>query len=73
MIFIEFTTAKLLANRLRNTIGSVIFDSYMTFVKGRQILDGILIDKKVVDEAQKLKKDLLFLKVDSEKLMIWFD
>ena len=36
-------------------------------MKGRQILDGILVANKVVDEAKKLKKDLLLFKVDFEK------
>lgn len=37
------------------------------FVKNRQILDGILIANEVVDEARKLKKELLMFKVDFEK------
>jgi hypothetical protein len=59
--------AKLLANRLKNVIGSVISDTQSAFVKGRQILDGILVANEVVDEAKKLKKDLLLFKVDFEK------
>jgi hypothetical protein len=43
--------AKLLANRLRRVIGSVISDSQSAFVKNRQILDGILIANEVVDEG----------------------
>jgi len=42
---------KLLDNRLWNVIGSVISDTQSAFVKGRQILDGILIANEVVDEA----------------------
>ncbi|MCI86169.1 RNA-directed DNA polymerase (Reverse transcriptase), partial [Trifolium medium] len=34
--------AKVLANRLRLVIDSVISESQTAFVKGRQILDGIL-------------------------------
>jgi hypothetical protein len=59
--------AKLLANRLRMVIGSVIFVSRTTFVKDRKILDGILIANEVVDEAHKAKKELLLFKVDFEK------
>jgi len=59
--------AKLLANRLRGVIGNVISDSQSAIVKGRQILDGILVANEVVDEAKKLNKNLLMFKVDFEK------
>jgi hypothetical protein len=48
--------AKVLANRLRMVIGSVISESQTAFMKDRQILDGILIANEVVDEARKTKK-----------------
>jgi hypothetical protein len=51
--------AKVLANKLRLVIGSVISEPQTTFVKDRQILDGILIAYEVVDEARKTKKELL--------------
>jgi len=35
--------AKVLANRLRTVIGSVVSDSQSAFIKERQILDGILV------------------------------
>ncbi|MCH79399.1 cysteine-rich receptor-like protein kinase [Trifolium medium] len=59
--------AKVLANRLRNVMGSVISESQTAFVQGRQILDGILIANEVVDEARRAKKELLLFKVDFEK------
>jgi len=59
--------AKVLANRLRQVIGSVVSEVQSTFVKNRQILDGILIANEVVDEARKLKKELLLFNVDFEK------
>jgi len=59
--------AKVLANRLREVIGSVVSDSQLAFVKGKQILDGILIANEVVDEAKRMKKELLLFKVDFEK------
>jgi hypothetical protein len=58
---------KVLANRLRVIIGSVIFESQKAFVKYRQILDGILIANEVVDEARRSKRELLLFKVDFEK------
>ncbi|CAJ2674496.1 unnamed protein product [Trifolium pratense] len=59
--------AKVLANRLRLVMGSVISESQTAFVKGRQILDGILIANEAVDEARRSKKKLLLFKVDFEK------
>jgi len=45
--------AKVLANRLRSVISSVIPDALSAFIKGRQILDGILVANEVVDDARK--------------------
>ncbi|GAU41056.1 hypothetical protein TSUD_374110 [Trifolium subterraneum] len=59
--------AKVLANRLRLVMGSVISESQTAFVKDRQILDGILIANEVVDEAHRTKKELMLFKVDFEK------
>ncbi|GAU46944.1 hypothetical protein TSUD_180480 [Trifolium subterraneum] len=59
--------AKVLANRLRMVIGSVISESQTAFVKDRQILDGILIANEAVDEARRNKKELMLFKVDFEK------
>jgi hypothetical protein len=59
--------AKVLANRLKMVIESVIFESQTTFVTDRQILDGILIVNEVVDETRKSNKELLLFKVDFEK------
>ena len=59
--------AKILANRLCSVIGSVVSDSQSAFVKGRQILDDILVANEAVDEARRFKKELLLFKVDFEK------
>jgi len=59
--------AKVLANRLRAIIGSVVSDSQTTFVKRKQILDGILVANEAVDEARRMHKKILLLKVDFEK------
>ncbi|GAU36154.1 hypothetical protein TSUD_275130 [Trifolium subterraneum] len=59
--------AKVLANRLRLVIGSVISESQTAFVKDRKILDGILIANEAVDETRKANKELMLFKVDFEK------
>jgi len=59
--------AKVLANRLRSVIGSIIFDSQSAFIRGRQILDGILVANEIVDEAHRCKKELVLFKVDFKK------
>ncbi|GAU32903.1 hypothetical protein TSUD_152630 [Trifolium subterraneum] len=59
--------SKVLANRLRNVVGVVVSDAQSAFIKGRQILDGILIANELVDDAKRNSKDLLLFKVDFEK------
>ena len=59
--------AKLLANRLKVVLGSVVSESQSVFVHNGQILDGILIANEAVDEAKRCKKDLMMFKVDFEK------
>jgi len=46
---------------------SIISSTQSTFIHGRQILDGILIANELVEDAKRLKKDLLLFKVDFEK------
>jgi len=45
-------------------IHSLIGDCQSAFVKGRQILDGLLIGNEVVDPVKKAKKKVAFLKLD---------
>jgi len=59
--------AKVLANKLRSVIGSIISDSQSAFIRGRQILDGILVANEIIDEAHRCKKELILFKVDFEK------
>jgi len=65
--------AKVLANRLKQIVGSVISETQTTFVKNRQILDGVLIANEVVDEARNLNKELMLFKVDFEKTYDYVD
>jgi len=60
--------AKVLAIRLRAVIGLVVSDSQSAFVKGNQILDGIVIANVVVDEVRRRGRELLMFKVYFEKV-----
>lgn len=44
--------AKVLANRIIKELGPVISDTHATFILGRQILDGILVENEIVDEVK---------------------
>lgn len=59
--------SKVLANRLRKVIASLISETQSAFIRGRQILDGILVANEVVDDAKRGKKEAVFFKVDFEK------
>ncbi|GJT94691.1 putative RNA-directed DNA polymerase, eukaryota, reverse transcriptase zinc-binding domain protein [Tanacetum coccineum] len=59
--------AKILANRLSSVISSVVSDVQMTFIKGRQIIDGPLMVDEIISWANVAKKKVFFLKVDFEK------
>jgi len=65
--------AEVLANRPRLVVGKVISKTQSTFIKDRQILDGVLIANEVVDETRKLKKELMLFKVDFEKAYDFVD
>ncbi|GAU24627.1 hypothetical protein TSUD_289900 [Trifolium subterraneum] len=59
--------SKVLENRLRIVIENVVSTTQSAFIKGRQILDAILIVNEIVDDAKRGKKDLLLFKLDFEK------
>ena len=59
--------AKVLARRLAGVLGSVISSSQSAFLKGRNLVDGVLVVNELVDYAKKVKKDCLIFKVDFEK------
>ncbi|GKV09210.1 hypothetical protein SLEP1_g20749 [Rubroshorea leprosula] len=59
--------AKLLANRLRKVLDKIIGEQQMAFIKGRQLLDGVIIANEVIEEAKRKKKNSFLLKVDFEK------
>lgn len=48
-------------------IGSVIGETQSAFIKGRSILDGVLITNELVDYVKRGRKGSLLFKVDFEK------
>lgn len=59
--------AKVLANRVKQVLPSVIDEKQSAFLEGRNMLNSVLVVNKVIDEARRMKKPIIFFKVDFEK------
>jgi hypothetical protein len=59
--------AKVLARRLAGIMNSIISSSQSAFLKGRHLVDEVLVVNEIVDFAKKAKKECLIFKVDFEK------
>jgi hypothetical protein len=59
--------AKVLTKRLALVMDSVISTNQSAFIKGRNLVDGVVVVNEAVDWAKKSKKDCLIFKVDFEK------
>ncbi|MCH79404.1 LINE-1 reverse transcriptase like [Trifolium medium] len=59
--------AKVLANRLAKVMNSIIAPTQSAFLKGRNLVDGVLVINEVVDLAKKTGKECMVFKVDFEK------
>ena len=58
---------KVLANRIKRVLDKVISKSQNAFVKGRHILDAVLIANELVDSTLRRKKQEMVYKLDIEK------
>ena len=59
--------SKVLANRLRKVLPSVIDVNQFAFLEGRGLLDNVLVANEIVDFLKKEKKSRVMVKVDFEK------
>nr|KYP57260.1 Transposon TX1 uncharacterized [Cajanus cajan] len=59
--------AKILANRLKKVLPSVIDDRQSAFLEGTNLLQSVVIANETLDEVKKEKKSCTFFKVDYEK------
>ena len=59
--------AKVLSNRLSKVMNHLIDERQSVFVKGSQLLHGVLIAIEVVEEVWRSKRPCLVFKVDFEK------
>jgi len=59
--------AKVLAERIKKVLNSVIDESQSAFLKGRGILDSVLMANEVVEDLRRRERSGICLKVDFEK------
>jgi len=59
--------AKVLARRLAGVMNSIISSSQSAFLKGRNLVDRVLVVNELVDYAKRAKRECLIFKVDFEK------
>ncbi|WJX49459.1 hypothetical protein P8452_35893 [Trifolium repens] len=59
--------AKVLASRLAKVMNSLVASSQSAFIKGRNLVDGVLVVNELVDLAKRQRQECIIFKVDFEK------
>lgn len=59
--------SKILALTLRKVMPTLIGETQITFVAGRQILNGALVANEIFNWAKRSKKEVALLKLDFQK------
>ncbi|KAL6577896.1 hypothetical protein OROMI_010224 [Orobanche minor] len=59
--------AKILARRMKPTLGKIIGEAHTAFIKGRYIMDGIAILNEIIEDVNKKKAKRVLFKVDFAK------
>ncbi|GAU32090.1 hypothetical protein TSUD_152950 [Trifolium subterraneum] len=59
--------SKVLASRLGTVMDNIISKSQSAFIKGRFLVDGVVVINEVVDLAKRAKEECVIFKVDFEK------
>lgn len=59
--------SKVLARRLAKVIGNLIPKTQLAFLKGRQLVEVVVVVNEVIDNAKKAGNECLIFKVDYEK------
>ncbi|GKV28626.1 hypothetical protein SLEP1_g37648 [Rubroshorea leprosula] len=59
--------AKVLANRLKSVMSEIVSETQSAFVRGRQLIDSVLVLNEVVDEIKNRKQLAFVFKADFEK------
>ncbi|XP_028058453.1 uncharacterized protein LOC114262297 [Camellia sinensis] len=58
---------KVLSSRIKPVLPMIISESQSTFIRGRNILDGVLVANEIVNDWKKKQKQGIVLKLDFEK------
>lgn len=59
--------AKVLVGRLAKVMDQLISANQSTFIKGWQLVDGVVAVNEIIDLARKSRRECLIFKVDFEK------